>query len=73
MYVLRSIGCGTMRVHNCFEPGRAITECCRPNTASSSRLTAIAAPIDPPLGVSIVLRHAEAADETGHVRVQREE
>src|SRR5262245_35835781 len=38
IYVLRSIGSGIRRVHQRLKAGRAITECCRLNTNSSTTL-----------------------------------
>src|ERR1700756_5257119 len=46
-YVLRSIELGTMRVQIALNPGRAITVCCRPNTAINETLTASACKKDP--------------------------
>jgi len=52
--LLRSIGTGTMRVHQRLNAGRAITLCCRPNRPISSRLTITASARGPegPLSIS---------------------
>ncbi len=38
MYTVRSRASGTQRVTNALNEGRAMPECCRPNSASSSTL-----------------------------------
>ena len=68
-YVLRSIGCGMMRVHTCLKAGRAITECCTANSAISAKS------IDDCGSERIRceridrLRHSEVSDKAGHVRI----
>src|SRR5690242_2500542 len=44
-YVLRSMTCGTIRVHRSLNHGRAITLCWMANTDSNSRLTSTASAV----------------------------
>ena len=66
-YVLRSIGSGIMRVQTRLNAGRAMTECCTANNASSSTSITIASPIDPGSDRIDRFGHQKIADEAGHV------
>ena len=62
-YVLRSMGCGTMRVQCRLNAGLAMIECCAANNPISNKLIPTAVLTDPSTVESMDLGHQQIADE----------